>query len=128
MSDENTLSLEQRRAKLREELAAQRALVSLRLAPAHASAESLGSFDKFGDTVGAADTAAESTSLGVSAHYPRSMTMRLAKRSPALAVGLVALGVTLLLRGRREQLDDIVSVAKAVEPWFSAAAPLPDAD
>ncbi len=124
MSDENTLSLEQRRAKLREELAAQRALVALRLAPAHPGAESFRLFD----TVGAADTAAESTSLGVSAHYPRSMTMRLAKRSPALAVGLVALGVTLLLRGRREQLDDIVSVAKAVEPWFSAAAPLSDAD
>lgn len=105
MPDEAEQSLDQRRKLLQDELAAQRALVAQRLAP----------------KLDAAAGPAERSMLGVSAAYPRSMTMRLAQRHPALAIGWLALGATLLMRGRREELDGILSMAKAVEPLFDAA-------
>ncbi|MDB5986568.1 MAG: hypothetical protein JWR16_1621 [Nevskia sp.] len=105
MTDEVEASIDQRRKSLQDELAAQRALVAQRLAPKADAAAAPG----------------ERSALGVSAAYPRSMTLRLAQRHPALAIGLVALGASLLMRGRREELDGILSMAKAVEPLFSGA-------
>jgi hypothetical protein len=108
MTDETERSLEQRRRALRDELAAQRALVVQRLAA---------------QRVGAAAESDAPSMPGLSAAYPRSMTLRLAQRHPALAVGLVALGAALLIRGRRDELDGILSMAKAVEPLFSGLDP-----
>jgi hypothetical protein len=106
MTNSSGETLEQRRKHLQEELALQRALVMTRLAP------------KMEREAVADHLKPEHAMPGVGAGYPRSMTMRLAQKNPAVAVGLVALGAAMLLRGRRSELDNILSVAKSVEPWF----------
>lgn len=107
MTNSAAETLEQRRKNLREELAFQRALVTTRLAPEM-------------DREAAADLKTGRAMPGISAAYPRSITMRLAQKNPAVAVGLVALGAAMLLRGRRNELDNILSIAKSVESWFGS--------
>ena len=108
MPDAGEESLDQRRKTLQAELAAQRALIERRLAPRPDAATT---------------EPTEHSALGLSGAYPRSMTLRLAQRHAALALGLVTLAATLLIRGQREQLDEILSIAKAVEPLFSGQDP-----
>jgi len=106
MTNSNTETLEQRRKNLQDELALQRALVITRLAPNPAPDAAMD------------DHKPGHAMPGISAAYPRSMTMRVAQKNPAIAAGLVALGAALLLRGRRDELDNILLIAKSVEPWF----------